>query len=311
MRKATSLLSGSIFLVVFTIVSFVLPISCFASSLFSTDFENGSLDNWSSSGGSTTASISAEQKRSGNYALKVMSDKTSSFGYQYAVGGIESGAFYEIGGYGKTDDPNTNSFSLRVAWYKDGSNAQLSSVNESNIVSGSSDWVSITTGTIQAPALATSAKVRLVMTVKIQGQMARVFFDDIVFNEAIAPTSMPTVTSSPTSIPTPTRSPTPIKTPTPTDTESIIPRSLSPTINNKIIPSKVLGTSSKSAMFVLPTATPTKKKPKPTVAVTGIETQKDFLPLFFIGGGILLVIACGILTFQPQLKELWEKILKR
>jgi hypothetical protein len=75
-------------------------------------------------------------------------------------------------------------------------------------------------------------------------------------------------------------------------------------------PTQVLGISTKSAIVLLSTVTPTKKL-YPTAVVKGIESEKIFLPYFFIAGGVLLLFSCGILTFQPQIKQLWKNVFKK
>lgn len=184
------------------------PASSFAATLFSSGFEDGNLSSWSSSGGGATATISAENVRSGNNAIKIQNDKTGSYGFQQVIPNIEGGMFYEARGYGKAYDSSTASFFIRVAWYSssDGSGSQLSSPSDSNVVDNvSNDWTLLTTNAIQAPSTANSAKIRLVLNSKTSGQLALAYFDDILFQESIAPTATPTLT------PTPSPSPTPLK----------------------------------------------------------------------------------------------------
>lgn len=118
-----------------------------------------------------------------------------------------------------------------------------------------------------------------------------------------APPLTATPTLPPTNTPTPQNTPTPTKTPTPTPTTKAAstPSPTPPPTATGIVknpsPTKVLGASTKSIV----------KKPSPTVAVQGIQTTFDFVPLFFIGGGILLLLSCAILTFHPQLEKLWKR----
>src|SRR3989338_9042394 len=99
-----------------------------AVELLSDGFES-SIESWSSSGGGTTATASAELARTGTYSLKVQHDKTSSYGFQKIISSTEGGMFYKASGYGKTTDANVASYFIRVAWYSstDGSGSQLSS----------------------------------------------------------------------------------------------------------------------------------------------------------------------------------------
>lgn len=123
------------------------------------------------------------------------------------------------------------------------------------------------------------------------------------------PTFTPSPTLTPTKVP---NTPTPTKTPTPTPTTKAAstPSPTPPPTATGIVknpsPTKVLGVSTKSAVMRFSSPTPV-KKPSPTVAVQGIQTTFDFVPLFFIGGGILLLLSCAILTFRPQLEKLWKR----
>ncbi len=128
--------------------------------------------------------------------------------------------FYEITGYGVSRDENIDNYFFRVAWYEsgDGSGSQLSSPNDtekSNSKSG--EWVKFSQ-IIQAPVTAKSAKVRLVLTSKTNGKSAAAYFDDVVFQESVAPSLTPTATPTITPIPTPqpTQTLTPNNTPIPT-----------------------------------------------------------------------------------------------
>lgn len=128
------------------------------------------------------------------------------------------------------------------------------------------------------------------------------------------PTNTPTPqnTPTPTKTPTPQNTPTPTKTPTPTPTikvESTVSPTPKPTtsgIVTKPSPTKVLGIGTKSAALRFSSATPPKKT-SPTTKVQGIQNQQDFLPLFFIGGGIVVLLSCAILTFRSQVERLWKR----
>lgn len=289
MKLVVSLVAFILFLFSF---SFVRPV--FAVTLLSTGFEDGTTGSWSSSGGGASATISADIVRTGSYSIKIQHDKTSSYGFQNVVQNIEGGMFYQASGYGKTTDANTASFFIRVAWYSsaDGSGSQLSSPNDSNIETTiNGDWLLLTTNSIQAPASANSAKIRLVLTSKTSGQLAYAYFDDIVFQESIAPTNTPTPTSVPTSTPVPTNTPTPKPTPTPT----LIPTpSPTPTI---VLPTEVLGESTESAI-------PTEAQLEIKATESSKQKQKvlgeqvNNTPKILVGIGVIFLITCGILILR-------------
>lgn len=127
----------------------------------------------------------------------------------------------------------------------------------------------------------------------------------ITVNIAPPPTETP-IPNTPTKVPpTPTKNIQPTNTPIPLLTVKPLATTTSLSLTSSKN-GKTLGSSTKSAVLKL--ATPTSsKKPRPTVKVEGIQDQQDLLPFFFIGGGILLLVACAILTFQSQLRKLWKK----
>lgn len=273
---------------------FYSPSSCFAVELLSDGFESG-IGYWSSSGGGTTATVSAELARTGTYSLRVQHDKTSSYGFQKTISNTEGGMFYQASGYGKTTDAHVASYFIRVAWYAstDGSGSQLSSPNDSNsstTING--DWVLLTTDVIQAPSTANSAKVRLVLTSAISGQTAYVYFDDIIFAESIAPTSTPTPTPTATPIPTntltPTPAPTATKTPTPTPIPSTPTSKASAMPTSKLLPTSVLGESTESGGIVSPTLISSETR----------NANNNWFQKILIFVGIVFITACVILTFR-------------
>ena len=130
-----------------------------------------------------------------------------------------------------------------------------------------------------------------------------------------SPTPTPSNTPTPQNTPTPTKTPTPGATSTPTKTPTATPvvqttntptPKVTTTIVSKSPTGSTLGSSTKSAVISFSRVSPT-KKPKPTVTVSGAQSTKDMTPLLFIGGGIILLLGCGILTFWPQIKMLWKK----
>ncbi len=282
-----------------------MPKNVFAATLLSTGFESGTLESWVTSGGATTATVSAEAVHQGLYAIKINSDKTSSYGFQTTVVNTEPGMFYTFSAFGKTTNTNTSGFLIRVAWYgsSDGSGSQLTTPTDSS-ASTNSDWTPLSTGVIQAPSTANSAKIRLILTTKTAGQVANAYFDDVVFEEAIAPSPTPTDTPVPptaTAIPkTPTFTPTPKPINTPTHSISLAPLSNTPTAISSF--GAVLGTAS---------AQPTLEN-KPTLVAAEadhkeISVQWMAIGIILLGFGLLG--SCGILIVLQTAKgkAVWKR----
>lgn len=212
-----------LFLIICFLFSFVFDFPVHAQNLLNNgDFESQNLEPWSSSGGGAQATISSQLFYDGQFSLKVSHTKVSSYGFQQVITDLESGMFYQVRGFGSTDDNNTASYFLRVAWYEsnDGSGSQLTSPTDSgkgDKIDGS--WSSFDL-LVQAPDKAHSAKLRLVLNSKENDLLASAYFDNLVFTEAIAPTPTPTLT--PTPKPTSTSTPTPTPTPTPTLAEEVL-----------------------------------------------------------------------------------------
>lgn len=274
---------------------------CFAVELLSDGFESG-IGSWSSSGGGATATVSAELARTGTYSLKVQHDKTGSFGFQRAVSNIEGGMFYRVSGYGKTTSSNTSSFFIRLAWYTstDGTGSQLSSPNDSNAgLSSDAGWV-LLDQTIQAPSTANSVKVRLVLASVASGQIAYAYFDDIVFQESIAPTATPThtPTPAPTSTPTsaPTQAPTPTKTPTPIPNTLTSKPSASPTPKDVLL-TDVLGEGTQSGSIAYPINAKLNKQ-NTLISNESKNTNSNWFQKVFIFLGVVFISVCAVLIFQ-------------
>lgn len=291
MKAKIALIAFLLFLFSF---SFVKP--SFAVTLLSTGFEDGTLGSWSSSGGGASATISADIARTGAYSMKIQHDKTSSWGFQQTIANIEGGMSYKASGYGETVDSNVASFFIRLAWYAstDGTGPQLPSPNDSNAGSSADgDWI-LLDQTVQAPSTANSAKIRLVLTSKTSGQLAYAYFDDIIFQESIAPTNTPTPTPAPTSTPVPTSTPTPKPTPTFTPTPS---PTLTPFPTATV--TSVLGENIESttvSSFLSSTQEPTKEIVKNKTEVLGEQTNNT--PKILIGLGVIFLITCGILILR-------------
>ena len=198
-----------IFLIICFLFIFVFSGSVIAQNLLTNgDFESQSLEPWSSSGGSAQATVSSQLFYNGQFSLKISHTKVSSYGFQQVIADLEPGMFYQVSGFGGTNDSNTARYFLRVAWYEsnDGSGSQLTSPTDSekgDKVDGSWSPFDLL---VQAPDKAHSAKLRLVLNSKEKDLLASAYFDDLAFIEAIAPTPTPTLTPipEPTSTPKPT-----------------------------------------------------------------------------------------------------------
>lgn len=127
----------------------------------------------------------------------------------------------------------------------------------------------------------------------------------------LTPTLVPTNTPTPPRTPTPPKTPTPIKTPTPTKTPTPSPTPKNPTNTSikssatikpttfftSIIPTSVLGESTKSANIISPTnEMKTKISPSPKETIVQGTSKNDYSKIL-IGVGVIFILACGILIF--------------
>lgn len=294
MKKASCLLSRFIFWVVFTTGFFVfLPQSTFAADIIINEFSVSSPQ-WIElyNKGNSVVNISGwfidDDSGSQKYTVP---DNTSIAPSEFKV--FESSLF------------NFNTSSADTAQLLNGSNIEDSysytkgpdGKSFGRKTDGVGEWVTFLTDTRGASNNSSA----------------------IVPTATDTPTSTPVPTDTP-KVPTPTRTPTPQNTPTPTKTPTLVPtekisstptnRILTPTQKQDVTPTRILGLSTKSAALVLMTVTPTKRL-DPTVVVKGVEAERPLLPYFFIAGGMLLLLSCGILTFQPQIKQLWKNVFKK
>ena len=169
------------------------PGSSTGGMLANGDFEvvsDGKPAYWEKFGGTMLASGEAAR---GTYAGCLESD-TSSTKWLYQVVPVNGSGWYAGTAQGRVIGPAEAM--IRVSWYasSDGSGSQLDQ-SESNVTS-STGWTSLSTGPIQAPADAQSARVRLVIR---PGGNATACFDDAVFVSgpaAAAPTAAPTTGQS-------------------------------------------------------------------------------------------------------------------
>ena len=133
-------------------------------------------------------------------SVKITNSKTSSFGIEQTILNINPSQTYEISAFVKPIIPIDKAF-LRIAWYKspDASGSQFST-DDSSIASISAQWQKLEI-VKQPPDGVLSAKIRLLVA------SGSAYFDNVLFDQYIAPSQTPAPTPSPTFTPTPTVTP--------------------------------------------------------------------------------------------------------
>jgi hypothetical protein len=173
---------------------------------------------WSKFGGSMGLTSSAH---GGQQAATLSSDGGGTWWIHQAAQ-VSGGQWYRAEAWGRVQSGSGEAF-IRVNWYAsiDGSGANIGQV-DSGIVTGSG-WAYMTTGAIQAPPGANSARVRLML--RAEGNAAAAFDDAGLFVSAAAtPTPVPPAATSTTPPDvTATRTPTTTRTPSVTRTPSRAP----------------------------------------------------------------------------------------
>ena len=159
--------------------------SGFGGMLANGDFEivvDGKPAYWQKFGGTMVAS---GDSANGTFA-GCLESESSSTKWLYQVIPVEPGSWYA--GSANARVLGGGSASVRVSWYAsaDGAGSQLS-VDESD-AAATGDWVGVTTGAVQAPTNALSARFRLVLQPSGTGSAC---FDDAVFTSAEAPAAAP------------------------------------------------------------------------------------------------------------------------
>ena len=156
--------------------------STFGGLLRNGDFEdedNGKPAGWSKYGG--TMSLTSEAY-GGAWSAMLESD-TSSTKWLYQAVGVDPATWYEARAMARAEGGEVF---IRVSWYasNDGSGTILDSADSN--MSSSNTWTPLSTGAVQAPARANSARVRLMLR---PSGGARAVFDNAEFVEMIAPDS--------------------------------------------------------------------------------------------------------------------------
>jgi len=146
--------------------------------------------------------------RSGSAAGSFTSE-TESTKWVYEPVAVEGGAWYAFEGYVYMNDPNAASSFLRISWYAspDGSGTALATCDSTSRLEGQEPGFRyLTTGSVQAPAEARSARARIMLE-PASAASAAIFLDDMTFAAADPATPTPIITSTPEASPTGTATP--------------------------------------------------------------------------------------------------------
>lgn len=158
-------------------------------------FEEG-VSPWQKFGGTLQAVSAPARSGQGSGAF---SSSTTSTKWAYQVVRVQPGATYEFTGYVRVGQGVAESY-LRVSWYAsgDGSGTTMGSVDSTQKLAAGSDFVLLTTGAIEAPPGANSARVRVMLAPAGAGP-ASIYLDDFAFgpSQAAAPASAALVPPSP------------------------------------------------------------------------------------------------------------------
>lgn len=180
-------------------------------SLLNADFEDLS-EHWDTSRASVTfeTAIAPEFGRS----MVVRASSTSTVWVQQLVA-VAPGFWYEASAV-LAPLQDVGSGWVRIAWYASptGSGSQMSTVESERVASPprnalAETFATVTTGPVQAPQGAHSARVRILLAPNAPG--AALAVDNVTFDVTAPP--KPTATPTPTPVPTATSTPTPTSTP--------------------------------------------------------------------------------------------------
>ena len=131
---------------------------------------------------------------------------TESTKWVYQTVAVEGEDWYAFEGYVHMNDPNVAFSFLRISWYAspDGSGTALATCDSTSHLEGQeADFRYLTTGSVQAPAEARSAKARIMLE-PASAASATIFLDDTTFGAADPATPTPIITSTPEPSPTET-----------------------------------------------------------------------------------------------------------
>ena len=166
-------------------------------------FEQG-LTGWSKYGGELEITGSA---RSGGAAGLLISN-TESTKWAFQAVAIDPAQYYEFSAYLQAGD-GVREAHLRISWYptNDASGPALSTTDSLERAAGpTADFVFLTTGAVQPPAEAASARVR-VLQAPLGSAPASLRIDDVSFSTTSAPTPTPSPSGTPPATLTPSATP--------------------------------------------------------------------------------------------------------
>jgi hypothetical protein len=154
---------------------------------FETAREGGTPYGWHKVGGEIA--VTDEERIEGDLALAI-SSATSSTKWAYEAISVTPGAYYVAEAWAM-NTAGADTLLLRVSWYAsdDASGSAIDSADSLSTVSGDAGgFRQLSTGPVEAPANARSARVRLLLE---PGSVAptRAFFDDVSFGETAGPDS--------------------------------------------------------------------------------------------------------------------------
>lgn len=167
--------------------------------------EDGTPWGWRKFGGQIARS--AAVRAEGSYSLAFRST-TASTKWAYQTVAVTGGRWYTLSALARKDDPNAAQVFLRISWYRtaDGSGPALASDDSTGALTRDEPrFRALTTGPVQAPPQARSARLRLMLR-PASHQPAVVYFDAVRFQAAEPP---PTPTATPAPVPTVQPSPRP------------------------------------------------------------------------------------------------------
>ena len=148
-------------------------------------FESG-VDGWGSYGGDLAAVT--WPVGSGQYAgAFVVESGNTSWAYQAVA--VEPGGWYELSAYIYESDANVAAAFLRVSWYasRDGGGSAIDSVDSIDFLDTPQPaYRALTTGPVQAPPDAHSAKARIMLRPRAPGA-ATIYIDDMLFRPSTPP----------------------------------------------------------------------------------------------------------------------------
>jgi len=197
-RMVNSVIIGRVLrkILAFLVVVFVLcqflqaPISFSQTNLLTNngfeDLDNeGKLIDWKVKNSKIILSQSSDIKKSGQYAAKVETTANPT-NYIFQVSEINSSNKYYAEAYGLKI--SGGAVFLRVAWYAtiDGGGSQISTVDSEEVISNSTAFAHILTGTLTPPLSAKSAAVRLAIKPNADGSGVA-FFDEVGFYQGESP----------------------------------------------------------------------------------------------------------------------------